>query len=68
MAYQLPFRTNTLEEHDQLQLEKDHWINGGTPTAGIALVHELSHAPRDRVFAPGVGRSDLVALTLLLKR
>src|SRR5271167_1707605 len=33
MAHQLPFGTNALEEHDQLQLEKDDWINQRTTAA-----------------------------------
>jgi hypothetical protein len=33
----------TLEEHHQLQLEKDDRINGRTTSVGIGLLHELTH-------------------------
>src|SRR5207302_3430244 len=32
-----------LKKHNELQLEEHHWVNGGTPFAGIGLVHELAH-------------------------
>ncbi len=41
MTHQKTFGANVLEEHDQLQLEKDDRINGGTPFACIGLLHEL---------------------------
>jgi len=43
MPHQLPFGAQTFKEHHELQLEKDDRINGGTPSAGIGLVHQLAH-------------------------
>ena len=43
MPHELPFRTKTLEEHHQLQLEKDDRINGGAAIACIRLLYEFSY-------------------------
>src|SRR5258708_13965468 len=43
MAHQQAFRANTLEEHDALQFEKDHRINGRAACACIGLLHKLAH-------------------------
>jgi hypothetical protein len=34
---ELAFRADALEEHDQLELEEDHRVNGGTATGGVAI-------------------------------
>src|SRR6266699_7099899 len=38
MPHQLAFGADALEEHDELQLEKDDGINGWTPSACIGLL------------------------------
>jgi hypothetical protein len=43
MPHQLPSGAYSRKKHDQLQFEKDHRVNGGTPDACIGLLHELSH-------------------------
>src|SRR6266581_1334263 len=43
MPHQLALGAYPFKKHHQLQLEEDHRINGRTPTASIALVHELAH-------------------------
>jgi hypothetical protein len=40
-AQEVAFGANTFEEHYQLQLEEDDWINAGASTWGIALVDKL---------------------------
>jgi hypothetical protein len=43
MPHQLPFGANAFKKHHELQLEKDHRINGGTTSSRIGLLHELAH-------------------------
>jgi hypothetical protein len=43
MPHELPSGSYSRKKHDQLQFEKDHRVNGGTPDACIGLLHELSH-------------------------
>src|SRR5436309_2666791 len=43
MPHEQAFWTDVLKEHHQLQFEKDHGINGGTPLARIGLLHELPY-------------------------
>src|SRR5262249_31939536 len=43
LAHQLAFRANAFKEHDQLQLEEDDRIKGGTALACVGLVHELAY-------------------------
>jgi hypothetical protein len=42
-AHKLSFRAQPLKEHDQLQLEKDHRINGGTSASGIIELYQIPH-------------------------
>jgi len=41
--HQLTFRSYPFEEEDQLQLEEDDRIDGGTPVRGITLLNPLTH-------------------------
>src|SRR5262249_680138 len=43
MPHELSFRAQSLEEHDELQFEEDHRINGGTTLARIALLHQFAY-------------------------
>src|SRR5262245_13733270 len=41
--HQLPFGANALEEHDELELEEDHWIDGRPPGGLVVAADELAH-------------------------
>ena len=41
--HQLPLRAQPFEEQDQLQLEEDDRIDGGSSAVGIGLPHQLTH-------------------------
>ena len=43
MPHQLPFRTDALEKHHELELKEDDGIDGWTTTACIGLLHKLPH-------------------------
>jgi hypothetical protein len=43
MTHQLPFGAYSFKKHDELQLEEDDGINGGTTILGIALLHKLTN-------------------------
>jgi hypothetical protein len=43
MPHELPFGAYLFEKHHELQLEEDHWVNGGTTSTGIGFLYELAH-------------------------
>ena len=40
---ELSFGTEPLEEQDQLQLEKHHWVDGGPPNVRVGITNQIAH-------------------------
>jgi hypothetical protein len=46
---ELPIRADAVEEHDQVQLEEDGRINGGTSAIGVALPCPVADAAQGQL-------------------